>query len=73
MSVVVPETVWVLLLTWLGLLAMSSKGNMYGAAGAIVGMMFGILMMPIVGAWMGIVLIFLNIYILYKSIWEEKK
>lgn len=67
------ETVWMMLLLWLGLLAMSGKGNMYGAAGAIVGMMFGILMIPLVGSWLGIVLIFLNIYILYTSIWEEKK
>lgn len=70
-AIAVPETVWMMLLLWIGLLALSFKGNMYGAVGSIIGMMFGILMIPLVGVWLGLILIFLNIYILYKSIWEE--
>ena len=70
-AVAVPETVWMMLLLWIGLLALSFKCNMYGAVSSIIGMMFGILMIPLVGVWLGLILIFLNVYILYKSIWEE--
>jgi predicted membrane protein len=64
-----------MLLIWIGLLALSGgKDNAFlGAAAAIVGLMFGVLMIAAVGAWLGIVLIFLNIYILYKSIMEGEK
>ena len=71
MSAVISDSTWLILLIWLGLLALSIREKYYGAIGAIIGILFGLLLMPSVSQWLGLIMIFLNIYIFYKSLFEE--
>jgi len=69
----ISATIWLLVVLWIGLLAFSRRGNLVGAASGIVGIFLGMALMSLIGPWIGIVLIFLNLYLMYKAIFDEQK
>jgi predicted membrane protein len=66
----ISETIWLILVLWIGLLAFSRRGNLYGGAAGMVGVLLALMLLSVVGIWLGIILIFFNIYVLYKAIFE---
>jgi uncharacterized membrane protein len=73
MSATIPDSIWLILLIWLGLLALSIKEKYLGAMGALIGILFGLLLMPLVNQWLGLIVIFVNFYILYATLFSEGK
>lgn len=67
----IPDAIWLMLLLYLGFMLFGRKDQTVAAMGSMIGLIFGILLMAYIGVWIGIVLILLNIYLLYKAILVE--
>lgn len=67
-----PESIWLILLIWLGLLALGIREHYVAALGSLIGILFGLILMPLVSSWFGLIVIFVNIYIFYRSLFSEE-
>jgi len=72
-TVVIPDTVWLLLIVWIVLIAFSHRDQIIGAFSGIFGIIFALYIMPTFGLWVGLVLLFVNFYLLYRALLVEDK
>jgi len=72
-EMVIDDSIWMMLVVWIALLALSRRNQILGCGAGIVGVMFGLLLVPALSSWIGIVLVFINIYVLYDAILGSEK
>jgi len=69
----VTEAMWFILIIWLVLIALGLKEPYYATIGSLIGIMFSLMLMSAISHWLGIILVFMNIYICYASLMKGEK
>lgn len=69
----IDELIWLILITWLGLIGFSKKNIMLGAGAGMVGIFFGLMLIQTVSLWLGLIIVAISVYIAYDAILGDEK
>jgi nicotinamide riboside transporter PnuC len=72
-SATIAESTWLILLVWLGLLALSIREKYYGVMGSLIGVLLGFILMGSITKWFGLIFVFLNIYVFYHCLFSGEQ
>ena len=70
---IIDETIWLILILWLGLIAFSKRNIMLGASAGMVGVFFGLILIQVVYLWFGLIVVALSIYLMYDAVLGDDK
>lgn len=70
--ITIAETTWFVFILWIALIAVGLSERIIAAFGAIIGLFFGILLVNDAAIWIGLPVLGLNIYLLYKAVFVEQ-